>query len=166
MLLRDGEHALSDVSQRTGVALPIVTREVDRLAAASILTSRKIGRTRVVAANPIYPFINPLTEIIAGTYGPSALIHDAFADLEGLQHLVVFGSWAARLSGKQGPAPGDVDVLVVGPVSKMETYGIADDLTRAVGRPVNVTIMASERWDSDADPFVVSIKDSPTIELV
>ncbi|WNM27349.1 hypothetical protein RN607_14290 [Demequina capsici] len=142
-----------------------MSREVDRLAVAGILNSRKIGSARIVAANPDYPFLAPLMQIIAGTYGPAALLHDAYVDLRGLEQLLIFGSWAARIVGQPGPFPNDVDVLVVGDVSNLEAHGIASDLERRIGRPVNATIMTVERWDGD-DGFVKYLKASPLIEVI
>ncbi|WP_062379601.1 MarR family transcriptional regulator [Demequina pelophila] len=164
-LLREGEHTVGEIAARTGIPRPTVSREVARLAAAGILTSRKVGPARLVAANPDYPLAAPLAQIIAATYGPAALVHDAFADLPGLEHLIVFGSWAARLAGQPGRFPGDVDILIVGDVSKMDAYGIADDLGRTIGRPVNVTVMSADRWNGDGDGFVLDIKGNPTMVL-
>lgn len=164
-LLRDGEHTLGEIGYRSGVSLPSVQREVDRLTTAGILHSRKIGRTRVVSANTTYPLFDPLMQIIAATYGPATLVHAAFAELDGLEHVIVFGSWAARLSGRQGNFPGDVDVLLVGDVSKMTAYGIADDLTRQIGRPVKVSLMSLDRWRAGTDGFVKDIRSKPHLEL-
>lgn len=47
------------------------------------------------------------------TYGPRPVLTDPFADIEGVEAFI-FGSWVARYTGEPGPAPADVDVLVVG----------------------------------------------------
>ena len=55
----------------------------------------------------------PLTQIIMLTFGPRAVIHEEFANLAA-DRVVIFGSWAARLSGEPGPPPADIDALVIG----------------------------------------------------
>lgn len=164
VLLREGEHTLSEIGNRASVALPTVQREVDRLSAAGIFTTRKVGRNRVVTANTDYPLYDPLAQIVAATYGPGALVQDTLATLDGAKTVVMFGSWAARMAGHGGQFPGDVDVAVIGDVDRVDAYMMADDLTRKVGRPVNVTLLSEERWLREGDGLVRDIKNKPYVE--
>ena len=66
-----------------------------RAAEAGVVGSRRLGSTRLVAADS--PLTGPLTESVAGV--------DA---------VYLFGSWAARYAGQRGRAPADIDVLVIG----------------------------------------------------
>ena len=54
----DLELSLTEISQRTGAPHPSVHREVQRAEQAGLVTSRKVGNTRLVRANtdsPYYP---------------------------------------------------------------------------------------------------------------
>jgi len=74
--------------------------------------------------------VAPLTQIIMLTFGPRAVIGEEFANLA-TDQVVIFGSWAARLSGEPGPMPADVDVLVIGdPVDRDAVYAAASQVAR------------------------------------
>lgn len=166
ILLADRELTLSEVAQVTLVPLPTVQREVDRLAQAGIIKARKQGRNRLVSADAAYPLIAPLTQIIAASYGPTPIIHEAFSGLEGLEHLIIFGSWASRLTGIHGPFPGDIDVLLVSTdVSKLEAYRRAEAARARIGREVNPTVVSPERWATADDGFIREIRSQPYVEL-
>lgn len=164
VLLREGEHTLSEIRDRTSVPLPTVQREVDRLSAAGVFETRKIGRNRVVTANTDYPLYDPLAQIVAATYGPTALVQDTLSTLDGVKSVVMFGSWAARMKGHSGQFPGDIDVAVIGEVDRVDAYMKADDLTRKIGRPVNVTLLSEDRWLREDDGLVRDIKNKPHLE--
>lgn len=164
VLLRQGDHTLSEIGDRTSAPLPTVQREVDRLSAAGIFTTRKIGRNRGVSANTDYTLYDPLAQIVAATYGPAALVQDTLSTLDGAKAVVMFGSWAALMKGHSGQFPGDIDVAVVGDVDRVDAYMMADDLTRKIGRPVNGTLLSEDRWLRDDDGLVRDIKNKPYME--
>ena len=166
ILLTDREQTLSEIAHATHVALPTVQREVDRLTRAGITKGRKQGRNRLVSADSTYPLIGPLTQIIAASYGPTTIIHEVFAGLEGLEHLIIFGSWASRLAGIHGPFPGDIDVLLVGAdLSKLDAYRAAEAARARIGREVNPTVVSPKRWAEAKDGFIQEIKSQPFVEL-
>ena len=53
------------------------------------------------------------------------VVHEDEERLPGIDALYLFGSWAARYSGVEGQAPGDVDVLVVGHPDRDDVYDAA-----------------------------------------
>lgn len=165
VLLSDDEWTLGDLAQSSGVALPTVQREVDRLAEAGIVLTRKVGRNRLVRPSPDYPLRAPLTQIIAATFGPAVLIREAFASLAGVEHVVIFGSWVARMEGGPGPFPGDVDVLLVGHADRLEAYEAAEELSEEIGREVQVTLMDPSQWEQGDDGLVRDIKSKPLLEV-
>jgi DNA-binding transcriptional ArsR family regulator len=166
ILLADRELTLSEVAHATQVPAPTVQREVDRLAEAGIIAARKQGRNRLVSANDSYPLMAPLVQIITATYGTTPVIRDVFSGLVGLDHLIVFGSWASRLSGIHGRFPGDVDVLLVGAdVSHLDAYRRAEAARARIGREVNPPVVSPARWQSADDGFIREIKSQPYVEL-
>lgn len=159
------ELSLSEVAAGAQVPLTTVQREVDRLAAAGVVETRKLGPARLVRANEEYPLLSPLRQIIAAAFGPIPVIQEAFQGLPGLERLIIFGSWAARINGAQGRFPGDVDVLVVGTGSRLEAIECALDASERVGREVNVTVVRPERWNGVGDGFIADIKSKDHLEL-
>lgn len=159
------EQTLSDVSSATGVPLTTVQREADRLADAGAFLDRKVGPARLVRANPDYPLLAPLTQIVAATWGPFVVLADSFADLPGIERLMLFGSWAERMAGTPGPFPRDIDVLVIGDVRNRDAYMRAARASRTIGRELNVTTMTRERWEHGDDGFVTEVRAHPVFEV-
>lgn len=67
-----------------------------------------------MSANAESVAYEPLRELLLRTFGPLAVVSDAFADVDGVPDLFIFGSWAVRFHGEGGGEPRDVDVLIVG----------------------------------------------------
>ena len=98
----------------------------------------------------------PLTTVIA----------NAFANL-GAQRVIIFGSWAARLLGEPGPAPTDVDVLVVGDgISRTALYAAAESAQALLGRQVNPILRSTGAWaEPGKDPLIDEILRSPRVDV-
>jgi predicted nucleotidyltransferase len=167
LLLRpEVERSLTDLARETGVALSTVHDEAVRLIQAGILSERVAGRSHLLRANTDNPVIRPLTELVALTFGPSAVVAEEFVDMAGVEQVILFGSWAARYLGEPGPPPHDVDVLVVGTADRAEMYDAADRAEQRLGTPVHPVLASPERFAEAADPLVRQIKASPTVTVI
>ena len=65
----DLEASLSELSDRTGVPLATVHREIERAQQTGLVTSRKVGNTRLVRANPDSPYFSGLADILTKAFG-------------------------------------------------------------------------------------------------
>lgn len=166
LLLHSGREAsVSQLAVVAGIAQPNAGREVDRLVAAGILRERREGRSRLVSVNPENPYVPPLTEILARSYGPVRVIADALVDVPGIVHALVFGSYAARYRGLPGGAPQDIDVLVVGDPPGRDlrrANGIIED---ALSTPVQITTVTAEAWERADSGFLRDVRSKPIIPL-
>lgn len=165
ILLSDEQQTLTEISSAASVPTTTVHREVERLARAGVINSTKRGSVRFVEPNRDYVLLGPLRQIVAMTYGPHHAVANAFTDLAGVERLYIFGSWAARLAGEQGPMPNDIDVLLVGDVNESEAYERASDADKAIGMDVNPTLLSREAWEDDSNGFVATVKSRPLIEV-
>jgi len=143
-----------------------VKREVDRLEAAGVVVSDRVGRQRIVRPNKRSPYYEHLYGLLLTAFGPGTLIGPAIRDVPGIEQAFLFGSWAARYSGEPGSEPADIDLLLVGSPDRSSVYGIARELTETIGREVNPIIVSRERWADASDGFIRDIKQSPLVELV
>jgi len=82
--------ALADISE---TSVPTAVREVDRAEEAGIVRSRNVGRTRLITANTRSFAYEPLRELLLRAFGPLAVVTDEFAGLDGVDKLLIFGSW-------------------------------------------------------------------------
>jgi DNA-binding transcriptional ArsR family regulator len=166
VLLRPSiEHTLTELARGADVSLPTAHREVQRLAEAGIVSDRQQGRNRLVKGNPDHPANGPLTLLIELSFGPKAIVAEAFANL-GAKAVIIFGSWAARYAGQPGPAPNDVDVLVVGKVDRARAYAAADAAQARLGAPVNPVLRSWEQWEAGSDRLVEQIKAGPFLTVL
>ncbi len=153
------EFGLSDLATRTGVPLSTLHREVVRLDEAGLVTSRTLGRNRLVRANIAHPAARALTQLLEISFGPRAVIAEEFS-IPHAKRVIVFGSWAARYGGEAGPPPRDVDVLVVGEVDRADVYEAADRASARLGIEVNPVVRSVAQWEDPADALVEQIKAS------
>jgi predicted nucleotidyltransferase len=160
MLHPDQEFGVSDLAVRLSVPLSTLHREVVRLDEAGLITSRALGRNRMVRANTKHPAAAALTQLLEITFGPKAVIAEEFA-LPGVEQAVIFGSWAARYAGEVGPPPRDIDVLVVGKVDRADLYDAADRAQARLGIEVNPVVRSSQQWRDRSDALITQIKASP-----
>ncbi len=124
-----------------------------------------MGRSNLLRPNGDNRVVAPLTEIVLATMGPHLLVQEAFAGLEGVSRLLIYGSWAARYHGEAGPPPNDLDVLLVGTPNRAEVYEAAEAVEQRTGLPVHPVIASARRWNEGTDPLMRQIKAHPRIEV-
>jgi predicted nucleotidyltransferase len=148
LLHPDTEFTLSELVEHLDVPPTTLQREAQRLAEVKIFRDRKVGRTRLYSANPANPATGPLTQLLMMSFGPIEVIAEEFAT-EGVEQVVIFGSWAARYADQPGPPPKDIDVLVIGSAGELEVFAAADRAQRRIGIEVNPVRATPQQW---ADP--------------
>ncbi|WP_204073613.1 helix-turn-helix domain-containing protein [Planotetraspora phitsanulokensis] len=162
----DEEYAQIELAKRFGVSASTVTREVDRLSGAGLIIERRVGNLRMVRADTDVVVARPLTELLALTYGPSAVLGEWLADVAGVEEAYIYGSWAARYSGEPGRVPRDVDVLIIGDVDEDDLYDAARAAERRLGREVNMRRVSRAAWEASAgDPFLDTVRSRPLVQL-
>ncbi len=159
------EHTVTHLAAKAATSVPTAIREVDRAEAAELVSTRRLGNTRLVRANPDNPLYEPFRQIILATYGPPAVIGQEMNSIDGIEELYLFGSWAARYSGEAGRAPNDLDVLVIGSPDRDEIHDAAERAERRMGLPVQATIRSEAQWQSMDDPFLVEVRSRPLVSL-
>ena len=141
-------------------------REVLRLERGGVLTSRRVGRTKLVRANTAAPFYRPLYDLVTIVFGPVSVLAERLAAVDGIIFADIFGSWAARYRGEEGPAPADIDLLVVGNPDRDDLYDAVQDASRLLNREVNPVVVSLQRWDTSDDGFVVELRTRPRVTVV
>ena len=158
--------SLIELAQRFGVSQATVSREATRLAAAGLIHERRRGNLRLLQANVDSPLARPLTELLTLTYGPVPVLGDLLAEVSGVEAAYIYGSWAARYQGEPGPAPRDVDVLVVGDADEDDLFDAARTAEQRLGREVNVHRVTAELWNAPGDdPFLASVRARPLVPI-
>lgn len=146
LVLTGDELSITELARRAGLAYPTAHREVARLTDAGILAERQVGRARLVRADETSPLVAPLREILTIVTGPVVMLADELARIDRIDSAFLYGSFAARMAGHAGPAPNDVDVMVLGEPDVDAVYDACSRVEGAVHRPVNPTILTADEF--------------------
>lgn len=166
LLNPEQEYSLTDLAQRFDAPLSTVHGEVKRLVEAGLLSRRQVGRSVLIRANSDNRLVEPLTQLLFLSWGPMQVVADEFSGLEGAERVLIFGSWAARYLHEAGPAPRDLDVLVVGRPARADVYDAADRAQQRLGTPFNPVIRTPDAWRHADDPLVRQIQSGPLVVVL
>lgn len=156
---------IDELAERTGEPYQTVATEVRRLQEADLLEATTVGRTKLLSANEANPYLRPLSQLATMAFGPPTVIGEEFTFVDGIEAIYVYGSWAARYQGEPGPAPNDIDILVIGRPDRDEVYDAARRAQQRLGREVNVTQRTRKQWDAATDGFSEQVRSSPMVEV-
>lgn len=166
VMLSPGRHSVSGLASKLNAPYATVHREVERLLKAGLLVDSRIGRSRMLSPNTASPAYRPLRDLVLVAFGPREVITQEFSDLSGLEGLLIYGSWAARYNGQEGPEPGDIDVLIIGNVDRDEAYDAAERAQNRLEREVNPQFSTTARWHASDSPFLTEVGQRPLVALI
>ena len=162
----DLELSLTEISRRTGAPHPSVYREVQRAEQAGLVTSRKVGNTRLVRANTHSPYYAGLADILTRAFGVPAVLAEALRHIQGVGEAYIYGSWAARREGQAGQRPvADIDVLILGAPNRDQLYAALSAAENRLGRPVQATVREAGWLNSGSGSFHESVTSRPMLKL-
>ena len=157
--------SIQTLSEHLEIPYATVHREVGRLLEAGLVTEEKVGNYRLIGPNEQSPYYRPLSELLEIASGPVPLLRKALEGVDGVREVVIFGSWAHRTLGHRGPAPEDIDVMVIGQPNVGKVYAACSSVTKKLGWPVNPTIMSVDEWHEDT-PFLRNVRDGGVLNVI
>lgn len=162
----DTELSIGSLAEQARVAQATASREVARLADHGLVNTRPLGRNTLVTANWDLPWARELRSILVQTVGVLGRLGHALGDLDGVEDAFVFGSWAARYRGHVGPAPRDIDVLVIGSTSLRDVRRACADVEAELRVEVNPVVVDPASWTApDPDPFISQVRNEPLVAI-
>jgi predicted nucleotidyltransferase len=165
VLLTPGrEWSLTELADRAGSSLSSAQREMARAEEAGVISSRRLGSTRLVTVAHS-PLTGPLTELLLRSFGPRQVVAEELAGVAGIESAFLFGSWAARYAGQPGRAPADIDVLVIGDPDRDELDDAAQRAGARLAREVNGTIRSLAWWREGGDGFQAEVTGRPLVPV-
>ncbi len=133
---------------------------------SGILRERQVGRARLIRANAESPLVAPLREILTVVTGPVVILAKELARIDGIEAAFLYGSFAARLLGEPGPAPQDIDLMVLGSPDVDAVYETCTRVEAAVHRPVNPTILTPAEFAASSSGFLDSVRSGSAVAVV
>lgn len=162
----DHERSMTQIAEETGVSLPTVQREVERLEEAGLIQSSRLGNARLVRAVTDSVVFRPLADLLAVTFGPVAVLREALRAVSGIDRAFIYGSWAARYAQQAGPVPNDIDLLVVGAVDRVALDEALADAEKILRREVNVRRVSADAWARDNGAFKTTVLSRPIVDVI
>lgn len=162
----DLELSLTQIAAQTGAPHPSVYREIRRAERAGLVTTRRLGNTRLVRANTASPYYAGLAEVLTRAFGVPAVLAEALEPVEGISAAYIYGSWAARHEGQTGQRPvGDIDVLILGEPDRDQIYNALSAAENRLGRPIQAAIRDPAWLESGSGAFHHTITSRPMFRL-
>lgn len=153
------------VAERFGMSRQQVSVEARRLVGAGIIRSQVMGRNNVLTVVEDHPAVGALRTLVDLTIGPLVDLRCLY-EIDGVERVAVFGSWARRHLGEPGPMPRDVDVLVVGDAEEYAVTTICLELAGRYGIEVNPMMVSRITSDSRrTNPILDEITAGPLVEV-
>lgn len=158
---------LSELRRLTGLGSASLQRELNRLAAAELVHSERVGNLRRFRANPLSPVFGELVALTRKTLGVVPVLRDALMPLTpNLQAAWIYGSVAKQTDTAQS----DIDVMLVG-----HDLLLGDVLERLVpaeaqlGRKINPNCYTPQEFEQrrgEPDSFVNRVLLQPVLALI
>ena len=158
--------SIAELERRLGVPQQTISREVDRLTKAGLLSVTTAGRMKLVEANSASPCFPELRGLLLKAAGPALVLGERLAEVPGIGEAHVFGSWARRYEGELGPPPADVDVLVVGDPDPDSVEVACVEAGRHLGLEVNPVVLSEAEWRGARSGFVRQLRRGPLVRLL
>ena len=152
------EWTVTDLAEHVDEIPITVSREVAIAEEAGLVSTRRVGRLKLVTANVESPYHEPLSRLLLVAFGPRQIIAEALTAIPGVVDAFIFGSWAERYHGVRGPYPNDIDVLVIGGPDRNAVYDAVDAAEKKLGSSVQVTFRTPVEWTNGDDPFVATVQ--------
>ena len=119
----------------------------------------------MIRGNSDSPLVPPIREILTIAAGPVPELQRELGEIRGIVSVFIYGSFAARMRGNEGPSPRDIDVMIIGQPTPNEVYEACERVEQVVHRPVNPTILASDEWAEESG-FSQTVRSGPTVPVL
>ncbi|MEN8234719.1 MAG: helix-turn-helix domain-containing protein [Actinomycetota bacterium] len=159
------DRSISDIARSADLPYTTTQREINRLMNAGLVTTRAVGRSRLVTVARDHAATQPIRTLMMLTVGPRHRIARAIDGLDGVHRAFIHGSWADRYLGNWGEPPADIDVLVIGGVDQQELYDRLQPVEMALGIQVNPIVVSLQDWEAADSGFLKSVAAGPLIPV-
>ncbi|HED15807.1 MAG TPA: transcriptional regulator [Gammaproteobacteria bacterium] len=154
----------NEIMRRAAIGRGTVSRELDRLVGAGLITVNREGNQNHYQANANNPVYTELTSIVRKTFGVADVIRDALKPLdENIDLAFIYGSIAKGGDTKSS----DIDLMLVG--QELSYGGVVEllmPMEDSLRRTINPTIYEKDDFIAKLnsnDSFVIRVMEQPKI---
>jgi len=163
----DRSYYAKEIVRLAEVGVGSAHRELEKLAAADLLTVRQVGNQKHYQANGKSPIFEELKGIVQKTFGLADVLRTTLA---GYGNRIVLAFIYGSMAKKTDHAGSDIDLMIVSDdLSYSEVMTLLTDAETRLGRTVNPTIYGLEEFRSKTeadDGFVARVVQQSKIFLI
>lgn len=142
-----------------------VSRQLGKLFSEGLLLYEPIGTQKHLYLNTNYPLLKETEKIYKSTYGFEAELVKKLKSLKGLKEAYLFGSYGKKKFDQNS----DIDLLLVGSHSALESSRLITPMQKTFGREINMisyTETEFEKKKKNGDKFVLQAIGEGCIRLM
>ena len=160
----DRRFGSAEIIRLAGSGTGAVHRQLQRLAAAGLVTVTREGHQKFYQANRESPVYEELHGLAVKTFGLVNPLRDAFQPLaDRITAAFVYGS----VADGRDRADSDIDLMVISDdISYPEVYEVMAGAEQTLGRPINPTVLTRTEWQrrkDTGDSFAARLADRPKL---
>jgi predicted nucleotidyltransferase len=156
---------LRELERTTGINSRHLIRELHTLRDAGIISPTRVGNVVVYRFNPECPIYEDIQAIVRKTIGLADVLRDMLkSSVTQIELAYVFGSHAR---GEQR-ADSDIDLMIVGPVTRRELSTAIRQAERVLRRDINAMFYTHTEYSKaleDSNSFVSRVHNGARISL-
>jgi predicted nucleotidyltransferase len=161
-LNQNGKAYINELAKLFALDPKNTDRKLKELEKEGLLNSDFEGKQRYFTLNKTYPLLKEYQEIILKTLGIEKKLKDIFLTDEKLKEAYIFGSY---VKGKMD-ANSDIDVLLIGDHSSIDTEKKIIEVQKETGRQINtVNFSLKEFQKKQKEPFLKNVFEEKYIKL-
>jgi len=155
---------LNEIVRLSDVGKGTIKRELERMTAAGLLTSKPIGNQTHYQANPVCPVYAEIIGLVRKTFGITDVIHTALLPRsEQIDLAFIYGSIAKGTD----TAESDIDLLIVSDdLAYADLMAILVEAEQELGRPINPGIYTRQQFrdkHQTGNAFITKIMQQPRL---
>lgn len=153
----------NEILRITSMGTGTITRELQKMVAAELLTSTKDGNQNYYQANKDNPIFNELVGIVRKTFGMAEVIQQACMPMqEDIEYAFIYGSIAKG----EDTANSDIDLLIISELTFAEVMNNLAQAEQTLARKINPSIYTKKQIKTkikQKNSFVTRILDQPKL---
>jgi predicted nucleotidyltransferase len=163
----DSSFHTNEIIRTTHSGTGAVQRELEKLAAAGLITKTHIGNQKHYQANRGTPLFSELRGIILKTFGLADILRQTLKPITTQIHIAfIYGSIAKQ----EDTAKSDIDLMLVSDnLTYADLFQLLEKAEKKLGRPINPTFYSPSEWTrkwKKGNNFLARLAEQPKIFLI
>jgi predicted nucleotidyltransferase len=164
-LNQEARHYINELAKILDLDPKNLYRKLAQLEKEGLLKSEFRGKERYFFLNSKYPLLDHYRQIFLKTYGLEGELEKALMKVKGIKEAYIYGSYARNKMDSSS----DIDVLIIGDHSIVESQRKINQLQKESGREINVLNLSEQEYKEkkkNKDQFLKNVFAGKIIKLI